>query len=159
MIAVVGCGNLTRQDDGAGPEVIRTLRDHGLDRPGVKLLDAGTDGMSVMFAARGCQTLIIVDAARGGAEPGAIYEVPGNEVERTYSTGLNLHDFRWDAALHAGRQIFRESFPTKVTVFLIEAADLGFGIGLSPAVAASAMTVANRIAELITSQQSAEAEE
>lgn len=149
MIIVIGCGNLNRQDDGVGIEVIRALRQRNLEGPDVKLLDAGTDGMSVMFAARGCTTLIVVDASKTGVTPGAIHEVPGVVLERPYVSGLNLHDFRWDAALYAGRQIFREEFPTDVTVFLIEAAELGFGIGLSPDVSSSAQQVTRRVEVLI----------
>ena len=149
MIAVVGCGNPIRSDDGVGADVIRRLAQRGLAGARVKLFDAGTDGMSVMFAARGCSTLIIVDAAATGSEPGAVYEVPGAELERPYEPGLNLHDFRWDAALHAGRQIFKDAFPRDVAVFLIEAADLGFGIGLSEKVSAAADTVSRRIEALV----------
>lgn len=149
MIAVIGCGNLNRQDDGVGPEVIHRLRETGLASVKVKLFDAGTDGMSVMFAARGCASLIIVDAVTTGAAPGAIYEVPGAELERPHMPSLNLHDFRWDAALHAGRRIFRDAFPEDVTVFLIQAEGLDFGIGLSDAVAAAAQTVSRRIEALI----------
>lgn len=152
VIAVVGCGNPNRQDDGVGQEVIETLRGRRRDRAGVRLLDAGTDGMAVMFQARGCSSLIVVDAAKTGVEPGAIYEVPGAELERPYKPGLNLHDFRWDAALHAGRQIFRDAFPSDVTVFLIEAAELGFGVGLTPAVLRAADKVAARIEALIASK-------
>ena len=75
--------------------------------PEVRLLDAGTDGMAVMFAARGCRTLILVDACRSGSEPGAIFEVPGSELAQPYAPGLNLHDFRWDHALYAGRADLR----------------------------------------------------
>ena len=87
----------------------------------MQLLDAGTDGMAVMFAARGCRSLIVVDACRSGSEPGAIFEVPGAELEQRYQPTLNLHDFRWDHALHAGRAIFGEEFPDDVVVLLIEA--------------------------------------
>ncbi|MER8465835.1 hydrogenase maturation protease [Mesorhizobium sp. M1396] len=149
MIGVIGCGNPNRQDDGVGLQVIRELKHRNLEGPKVKLLDAGTDGMSVMFAARGCTSLIVVDAAKTGVKPGAIYEVPGAALERSYTPGLNLHDFRWDAALHAGRQIFRQDFPDDVTVFLIEAKELGFGIGLSDDVAASASKVSRRVEMLI----------
>ncbi|RWE29556.1 hydrogenase maturation protease [Mesorhizobium sp.] len=155
MIAVVGCGNLNRHDDGAGPEVIRVLRAAGLEGPDVKLLDAGTDGMAVMFAARGCRSLILIDAARSGVEAGAIYEVPGHELARPYSPGLNLHDFRWDAALHAGRQIFGAAFPDDVTVFLIEAGQLDLGLGLSVPVAKAALLVAHRIAEIVANRLAA----
>ena len=149
MIAVIGCGNLNRQDDGAGPEVIRLLNERGLAGVHVKLFDAGTDGMSVMFSARGCTSLIVVDAAAAGAVPGAVYEVPGAELERPYTPGMNLHDFRWEAALHAGRQIFKDAFPQDVTVFLIGAQTLGFGVGLSETVSAASDTVARRIEALI----------
>lgn len=155
VIAVVGCGNSNRRDDGVGPQVIGMLKRRGLEGATTKLLDAGTDGMAVMFAARGCTSLIVVDAARTGAEPGAIYEVPGAELERPYSPGLNLHDFRWDAALHAGRSIFREAFPRDVTVLLIEAADLDFGIGLTEAVAAAADKVVERIEALVRARGAA----
>jgi hydrogenase maturation protease len=145
-LAVIGCGNLNRRDDGAGPEVLRLLRAApGRGEQGIRLLDAGTDGMAVMFAARGCQSLIIVDACRSGSEAGAIFEVPGAELEHAPAAGANLHDFRWDNALHAGRQIFRQEFPSDVTVFLIEAETVAFGIGLSERVAKAAAEVASRI--------------
>ncbi|MDX8540770.1 hydrogenase maturation protease [Mesorhizobium abyssinicae] len=156
MIAVVGCGNLNRQDDGAGPEVIRVLRAAGLEGPDVKLLDAGTDGMAVMFAARGCRSLILIDAARSGVEAGAIYEAPGHELARPYYPGLNLHDFRWDAALHAGRHIFGAAFPDDVTVFLIEAGQLDLGLGLSVPVAKATLVVAQRIGEIVADRLAAE---
>jgi len=152
MIAVAGCGNPTRGDDGVGPEVVRRLRDRTPPRPDLRLIDAGTDGIAAMFAARGCQSLIIVDACRTGSEPGAVFEVPGSELEQRYAPALNLHDFRWDHAIYAGRKIFREAFPTDVKVFLIEAANLDFCAGLSPAVAAAATIVTERIAGLIAAK-------
>jgi len=154
MIAVIGCGNPNRSDDGVGPRIIEDLQSRRFERPGVRLFDAGTDGMGAMFAARGCRTLIIVDACRSNSEPGAVYEVPGPELERSYAPSLNLHDFRWDHALHAGRQIFRDDFPADVTVLLIEAQTIDLGIGLSPAVDAAAALVVDRIETLIASRLS-----
>ncbi|MGQ0671572.1 MAG: hydrogenase maturation protease [Hyphomicrobium sp.] len=150
MIAVIGCGNPNRSDDGVGIDVIRTLRSSPLAaRSDVRLLDAGTDGMAVMFAARGCRSLIIVDCCTTGVEPGAIYEVPGGEFQAPHQAAFSLHDFRWDHALVAGRKIFREDFPDDVIVLLIEGASLAFGIGLSPAVANASAKVAVRIEGLV----------
>jgi hydrogenase maturation protease len=153
MIVVIGCGNPNRSDDGVGPEVVRTLRARGIARDDVRLLDAGTDGMAVIFAARGCRTLLIIDACRSGSEPGAVFEVPGAELEQQYQPSLNLHDFRWDHALHAGRMLLREDFPTDVTVLLVEAESIDFGVGLSPAVSAAASKVVDRVEALILARK------
>ena len=47
----------------------------------MKLFDAGTGGMEILFQARGARKLVIVDACTSGSEPGAIFEVPGQELE------------------------------------------------------------------------------
>jgi hydrogenase maturation protease len=149
MIAVIGCGNPNRSDDGVGPEIVRLLKARGAGGTGVSLLDAGTDGMAVIYAARGCRTLIIIDACRSGSAPGAVFEVPGAELEQKYEPSLNLHDFRWDHALFAGRKMLRDDFPADVTVLLIEAETTDFGISLSPAVCAAAEKVVDRVEALI----------
>ncbi|MGE0022180.1 MAG: hydrogenase maturation protease [Hyphomicrobium sp.] len=146
-IAVIGCGNANRTDDAAGIEVVKLLKMSPAlsERPDVQLLDAGTDGMSVMFAARGCTTLFIVDACWTEAEAGAVFEVPGSKAETQFSPSLNLHEFRWDHALHAGRQIYKEAFPSDVTAYLIEAHSLELGCGLTSDVSRAVALVAQRI--------------
>jgi hydrogenase maturation protease len=149
-VAIVGCGNPTRSDDGAGIRVVQLLATQHADWAacGVRVFDAGTDGLSVLFAARGCKSLILVDACRSGAAPGTIFEVPGNELESDFRPSLNLHEFRWDHALAAGRKIYGASFPKYVVVFLIEARSVDFGLELSPEVETSSARVATRIEAL-----------
>jgi hydrogenase maturation protease len=151
MIAVIGCGNVNRRDDGAGPEVMRALKASPLvgGNPEVRLLDAGTDGMAVVLAARGCRSLIIVDACQSGSEPGAVLEMSGSELQQAYRASLNLHDFRWDHALHAGRSLYGADFPKDVLVLLIEATDVDFGRELSPPVARAVEKVKARIEGLV----------
>jgi hydrogenase maturation protease len=148
-LAVIGCGNATRGDDGVGSAVLGLLAARGLGtNPAIKLLDAGTDGVAVMFAARDCRRLIVVDACRTGASPGSVFETPGEAVIDGDAPPLATHEFRWDHALAAGRRIYRDAPPPEVTVFLIEAESLAFGIDLSPVVAVAAERVAERIATL-----------
>lgn len=149
--AVIACGNPTRTDDGAGAEVLRRLAACGLgaDPARVALLDAGTDGVAVMFAARGCRRLIVVDASSSGSEPGAVFEIPGHQLAPNPAHPLASHDFRWEDAIAAGRRIFGDEFPADVTVFLIEAQSLDFGVGLTPPVQAAAAKVAQRITALL----------
>jgi hydrogenase maturation protease len=152
-IAIIGCGNPNRSDDGVGTEVVRTLRSRQqFHVPGVVLLDAGTDGMGVMFAARGSSSLIVIDACRSGSHAGAIFEVPGTELESPHVPSLTLHDFRWDHALFAGRRLFGAAFPKDITVFLVEAKTLEIGIGLSEPVARAAGEVALRIESMVLSK-------
>ncbi|HTV32709.1 MAG TPA: hydrogenase maturation protease [Methylocella sp.] len=150
MLVVIGCGNLNRSDDGVGVVVAQKLLAAPRSASArVKIFDAGTGGMEILFQARGAQKLIIIDAASSGSEPGAIFEVPGSKLENRPSPGFTLHDFRWDHALYAGRRIWSNDFPTDVTVFLIEAASLAYGFDLTPKVLEAAELVVDRIETLI----------
>ena len=147
-VAVIGCGNTNRTDDGLGPHVIALLGERALPSD-VALHDGGTDGMGVMYRARGVAHLIIVDAKAPEGQPAAIYHVPGDELEAVPPASINLHDFRWDHALYAGRKIFGTDFPARVDVFLVEAEDLSLGLDLTPAIARAATAVADRVAAMV----------
>ena len=156
MLVIIGCGNPTRSDDGVGCAVVRRLLcelDAGASD--LRVLDAGTDGMAVMFAARGADELIIVDASRSGSAAGAVYEVPGDVLERPYAPSLNLHDFRWENALATGRIMFASAFPARVTVLLVEAATVDYGLTLSAPVTIAADTVVARLHEIIATYRTA----
>lgn len=130
-LLVVGCGNLLRADDGAGPILVRRLWDDGAP-PGVRLVDGGTAGMDVAFQMRGARKVIIVDASRTGADPGTVYRVPGPALEDLPPlSGLHTHMFRWDHALAFARWLLGDDYPADVTVYLIEAGDFTPGGELS----------------------------
>ena len=147
-LVIIGCGNPNRSDDGVGPYVVSRLSENGLPDH-TRVFDGGTDGMSVMYSARGATHLIIVDARVPEDTPGAIFEVPGEVLEAPPNQSLNLHDFRWDHALYAGRRIYGDDFPKLVSVFLIEAASLKLGLEMSGEVVLAAENVEGRVRELI----------
>jgi len=147
-IVVIGCGNPNRSDDGVGPHVVGLLRQKGVPQQ-VRVFDGGTDGMSVMYRARGATHLIIVDARIPEGNPGAIFEVPGSVLEAPPKQSLNLHDFRWDNALYAGRRIYGDDFPRDISVLLVEAASLNLGLGLSAEVADAAERAETQIRQVI----------
>lgn len=150
MLAIIGCGNTNRSDDGVGIHVVRALAEQleVSSRAQVKVFDAGTAGMDVMFQARGMQELIVVDACVSGSEGGAIFAVPGEELIVKNEPSFNLHDFRWQHALYAGRKIYKNDFPEKITVYLIEAENIDFGLELSQSVQESK----DRVVELIVAK-------
>jgi len=150
MMVIIGCGNLNRCDDGVGVVVARRLAAAAKDPTGrVRIFDAGTGGMEIMYHARGATRLVIVDACSSGSDPGAVFEVPGEELEGRNPQSFTLHDFRWDHALYAGRRMFKDAFPREVTVFLVEAKSLNYGLELSPEVERAAGIVAERVGALI----------
>jgi hydrogenase maturation protease len=142
---IVGCGNVLRGDDAVGPLLIRHLWALGLPE-GVRCADGGTGGMDVAFQMRGVPHVILVDACTSGSEPGAIFEVPGEEVEHLPPlAGLNLHAFRWDHALAFARWLLKGEYPQKVTAYLIEASSLQIGDPLSPPVDVAMRKLARRL--------------
>jgi hydrogenase maturation protease len=144
-VLVVGCGNLLRGDDAAGPVAVRRLWDLGLP-PGVQCADGGTGGMDVAFQMRGVPEVVLIDACASGSVPGSVFEVPGREVENLPPlTGINLHAFRWDHALSFARWLLKDEYPASVTVYLIEAAQTAPGEALSPAVDAAVDRVVERL--------------
>jgi hydrogenase maturation protease len=146
VLSIIGCGNLNRSDDGVGVVVaqrlIERLRRHPV--PGARVFDCGTAGMEVMFAARGSDALLILDASKSGSDPGAIFDVPGELLAQDHEPTYSLHDFRWDHALSAGRKIWKDTFPKEVSVWLVEAESVGFGTELTPRVKDAADTLYQR---------------
>ncbi len=142
---IVGCGNLLRGDDGVGPILVRHLWERGVP-DGVRLVDGGTAGMDAAFQMRGAARVIIVDASRTGAPPGTLYRVPGAELENLPPLeGLHSHAFRWDHALAFAHWLLKDEYPTDVTVYLIEAAQVDPGADLSAPVRAAMAEVADLI--------------
>jgi hydrogenase maturation protease len=131
---VIGCGNLLRGDDAAGPELVRRLRDRGLPA-GVRCIDAGTGGVDVALQMRNVPRVVIVDACRSASEPGSLFEVLGAELESLpQPAGIPLHAFRWDHAIAFARGLLRDEYPATVTAYLVEGERFAAGAGLSPAV-------------------------
>ncbi len=141
---IVGCGNLLRGDDAAGPVLVRILADRELP-DGVRLIDGGTAGMDVAFAMRGARRAIVVDASQVGVEPGTVHRVPGSELVDLRPPEGNLHQFRWDQALGFAQWLLKDEYPGDITVWLIEGESFGLSDALSPKVQSAVEDVADRI--------------
>ncbi|MHB1172357.1 MAG: hydrogenase maturation protease [Lacisediminihabitans sp.] len=148
-LLVIGCGNVLRGDDAAGPVLVRRLWERGGLGTGVRLADGGTSGMDVAFQMRHADRVLLVDAARTGAKPGTLYRVPGDELaELPPVTGIASHDFRWDNAIAFGRWLLGPLMPENIQVYLIEGETFEFGEPLSAAVDRAI----DEVAELIVAE-------
>lgn len=139
---VIGVGNEFRRDDGAGPAVVGQLRDRV--PPGVELVITDGEPARLIEAWTGAALAVVVDAVRAQPpQPGTVHRFvvdrPGTGTERTASShGLGLDDA-------ISLAIALDRMPGRLIVHAIEAADLGQGTGLTPAVAAAVGTVASAI--------------
>lgn len=151
MLSVIGCGNPNRKDDGVGVYIAQALLawQAQLNHPGVSIYDAGTAGMDIMFKARGSDALIIIDANLSQSEPGSLFIVPGETLANVPEPSYNLHDFRWDNAIYAGKKIYQDDFPDNIMVYLIEAQSVDLGLGLSESVQFTADKVVEKVKQKI----------
>jgi len=141
-VVVVGCGNVLRGDDGAGPECVRLLVEAGLPT-GVTAIDAGTSGADVVLSLREANRVILVDACRSGRPPGSLLSLSAAELAEIPSAGpLDIHAFRWlDAVRLTSALAGKQPGPT-VSVWLVEGGEFAPGSGLSPPVAAAVARLA-----------------
>jgi hydrogenase maturation protease len=145
-LLVIGCGNVLRGDDAAGPVLVRRLWERGGFGDNVRLADGGTSGMDVAFQMRHAKRVLLVDASRTGAEAGTMYRIPGDELAQLPPvTGIASHDFRWDNAIAFGRWLLGPLMPENIDVYLIEGENFAFGETLSDAVDAAIDKVADLI--------------
>lgn len=133
-VVVIGCGNSLRGDDAVGPALVRQLCEDGVPDH-VTVVDGGTAGMTVAFTMRGADTVVLVDAASTGAEPGTIFRVSDEQLDELPAADPVLtHDLRWQHALSLGRWMLGGDHPDHVVVYLIEIGQSQPGTPMSAAV-------------------------
>lgn len=133
-VAVIGVGNVLMGDDGVGPKTIGVLKSRGFDCR-AELLDAGLAFGEVLCDVEPGRTVVIVDAIRGGGEPGSIYRLDPSQIDpRTgaLASALSLHEVNVLPILQmealAGRTF------DDVTIFGVEPKEVGWSEDLSPEV-------------------------
>ena len=155
-VLVVGVGNILLRDDGFGPEVVRRLEARGDVPPGVRIIETGIAGVSlVQELMDGYDALLIVDAVQRGGAPGTLYLLePGVPDIRSW-TDAERHAFladlhRVEPSRVLGLAAALGVLPPSVRILGCEPADCDEPtIGLTPAVARAAEIAADRIVLLL----------
>lgn len=129
---VIGVGNRFRRDDGVGPAVAEEISN--CDLAGLRVVTDIGDPGTFFDAWAGARVAVIVDGAMGdGADPGRIRrwvagEAPDQSVVSSHAMGVP-QVYALGACLG--------QVPDRLVVLSIDIADAGYGIGLSPSVAAA----------------------
>lgn len=113
-VLVLALGNVLLGDDGLGPAAVaRIERDYRI-APGVRLEDGGTLGLSLLGLIAESRHVILVDAVRADAAPGALVRVDGEAVADAVRDRLSPHQVGVADLLDAARLIDR--YPETVTL-------------------------------------------
>ena len=128
---VLGVGNLLLSDEGVGVHVSHKLMGSELPE-GVTVVEGGTDGFRLLNTITGADRLIIVDAVRGGSEPGSIYRFDIDDV-RNVQSGFktSVHQIGILEVIDLSGLIGKKPV---TTVIGIEPKSLKMGMELSPEV-------------------------
>jgi len=136
---VIGIGNEFRRDDGAGPTVVARLRGQLPDD--VCLLVSDGEPARLIEAWAGAPVAVIVDAVRAEpAVPGRVHRLVLHRAGAATAPPTSSHGLGLDCAIGLAQALDR--MPGMLILHAVEAADIGQGTGLTPAVAAAIDTLA-----------------
>jgi hydrogenase maturation protease len=126
-VAVIGIGNILRQDDGMGVHVVRQLEQEDLPST-TQVVDGGTSTLNLLGYFLDYPRIIIVDCLRGGFEPGTIYKLKPQDLTHHKEEHLSIHDVQiLDVVKMAN---LMGAFPD-VIIFGIEPEALAFDLEMS----------------------------
>lgn len=125
--AVIGVGNILLGDDGIGVRVIEELESAG-GIPGVELIDAGTAAFDMLDAFLRHDRIIMVDALRGGHQPGTVYVLTPQDLTARGRFEVSLHDVQ---VLELVELSARLGTAPEVVIVGVEPADVSLDLELS----------------------------
>jgi hydrogenase maturation protease len=128
-LLVLGLGNVLLSDDGVGPAVIARLRDAQAIPGGVKLLDGGTLGLSLLPYLEDAKSVILVDAVAADEAPGTLVRLEGSDVGPAVATRLSPHQVGVADLLEGARWHDRE--PARLVLLGVVPESIELGVGLS----------------------------
>ena len=127
-IVVIGVGNLLMKDEGIGIHAIEQLEKIDLP-PEIKLIDGGTSPDLIAYTRSG-DKLVIIDAARAGGEPGAVYRLKPEDLTAEKQILNSAHEMGVIEALRL--MTFTGNKPADVVIIGVEPKEIDWGIELSP---------------------------
>lgn len=134
-LLVLGLGNVLCGDDGLGPTAVAHLEHSWRAAEGCRVEDGGTLGLALFPLLADARRVILVDAVRADAPPGAPVRLSGAEIEPAVRERLSVHQVGVADIVDALR--LRDAMPEELVLLGAVPASLGLGLGLSPPVAAA----------------------
>jgi hydrogenase maturation protease len=113
-LLVLGLGNLLCGDDGLGVAAVERLTASYEAPEGVRVVDGGTLGLSLLPYLEEAEAAILVDAIRDDLPPGSLVRLEGDEVAPAVAARLSVHQIGVADLLEGARWLGR--FPATLVL-------------------------------------------
>lgn len=144
-VLILGVGNILLSDEGVGVRIVDAMK--GIELPdNVELFDGGTASVDLLDNLANRDKVIIIDAVKGGNEPGTLYRFTPDDVTIQRQNLTSLHQVGLLETLTMAEYLGCP--PQEVVIFGIEPKKVGWGLELSPEVAG----MVPRVIELVLSE-------
>jgi hydrogenase maturation protease len=131
-LLILGLGNLICADDGLGVAAVHRLLELYEPGPGVRVLDGGTLGLSLLPYLEDAERVILVDAIADESPPGSFVRLAGEEVAPAMAARLSVHQVGVSDLLDGAR--WRERLPRKLVLLGIVPESLELSTERTPGV-------------------------
>jgi hydrogenase maturation protease len=132
-ITVLGIGNLLLRDEGVGVHLAQELARGELGHADFEIIEAGTCPDILSLLDEGIDKLIVVDAVKGGNEPGTLYRLTLDDLTTNSAVPISLHEMGVVENLKMMSLLGRQ--PKSVVFIGVEPKIIDYGLELSPEVA------------------------
>ena len=139
-VIVMGIGNLLLRDEGVGVHLAQELTRMELGYTNLDIIEAGTCPDILSLLSPGVDKLIIVDAVKGGNEPGTLYKLSMADLDANPAAPLSLHEVGVVENLKIMSLLGKQ--PKSMVVIGVEPKTIGYGLELS-------LEVAKRLPEIV----------
>lgn len=139
-IAILGIGNLLLKDEGFGVHFIKRIDKKKLP-PNVDVIEGAVLGLQIFNFLLDYDKVIVVDAVKGGGEPGKVYKFKIEECRKDFGM-ISLHDLDFIKSLEIIKQFYNVP---EMVVIGVEPKSTEVGMELTPEVEKSI----NKVMELV----------
>jgi hydrogenase maturation protease len=144
---ILGVGNILLKDEGLGVRAVEFLMAVYGEPKGVRFLDGGTAGVSILPHLKGYTHIIILDAVSSGGPPGTVVTVRPSGARRAPPSGASAHRIGVHELISLA--VFEGSTALFVVIGVVPK-DTSPGLELSPEIERSLPRVAEAVmAELL----------
>lgn len=145
---VLAIGNTLLMDEGAGIHVLNFLSQRQPPWSGVRFIDGGTLSFNLAVEIEDADNLIVLDAAKMGAEPGIVRCFSGADFDAFIGQPkLSSHEVGLADLMDIAR--LTDSLPGRRSLVGIEPQTMEWGEQPSPAVRAAIPDAARRVVDLL----------